>query len=227
LRYRIFPDFGLSPLYGGWEEEAQRLMVEHLRPGFVAYDVGGNYGIHTLLMARLVKEDGHVYAFEPLPEIMSELQNNLSLNGFTNVTCVQAAADEQSGKTSFIQGHHGGAGHLAAVNDAPGEQLTVETITFDEFIFEENNSPPNFIKMDIEGAESKALSGGERMLQQYRPILLIDLHTPEQDSAVGQILLEHGYEARRTEDGRRVKDLNKAWPHPDGLWGQIIAFPKA
>ena len=226
LRYRIFPDMGLSPIYGGWEEEAQSLMLDHIRPGSVVYDVGANYGIHTLLMARVAGARGHVYAFEPLPEIYSALEENISLNDFSNVTCVRAAVDEQSGEMAFVKGDHVGAGHLGAVGDAAGETTTVRTVTLDEFVFGQKNRPPDFIKMDIEGAEGRALAGGERVLQSYRPILLIDLHNPEQDIAVGKILSRCGYEAQHTDTMLKVQDLSKGWPEPDGLWGQFIAFPR-
>ena len=63
------------------------------------------------------------------------------------------------------------------------------------------------------------------MLRTYRPILLIDLHNPDEDVAVGQILLRMGYEALRTGDGSRVRDPTRGWPEPDGLWGQVVAFP--
>ena len=226
LKYRIFPGFGISPLYGGWEPDAQVLMVKHIRPGSVVYDVGANYGIHTLLMARLATDTGHVYAFEPVPAIHSELQKNVTLNGFRNVTLVKLAINDYTGETTFVMGHHDGAGHLATAGTQQGDKLTVHTVTLDEFVFDRGNRPPNFIKVDVEGAESKVLGGGERTLQSAQPIILVDLHTPDQDVAVGSILARCGYEAYRTEDGAKVKDLSKGWPDPDGIWGQIVALPR-
>src|SRR5437867_4395723 len=116
LRYRIF-SFGLAPLYGGWEPDAQRLMAEHLRAGAVAYDVGANYGIHTILMARQAANEGHIYAFEPVPWIRASLSENIALNGFSNVTVVAMAIDNRRGEVQFVTGSHGGAGHFADVGD--------------------------------------------------------------------------------------------------------------
>lgn len=226
LRYRIFPDMGLSPIYGGWEEEAQAVILENVAPGAVVYDLGANYGIHALLFARLVEDSGHVFAFEPLPTIHAALQSNIELNKFSNVTCVKLAVSEKSGSMDFVTGHHVGAGHLSTAGDAQGEQLAVETISLDEFVFEQHHRPPNFIKIDIEGAEGRALAGAERVLTEHRPVLLVDLHNPEQDVAVGTILLKCGYRAYRTEDRSEVKDLSSGWPDPDGLSGQVIAFPR-
>ncbi|HSS19400.1 MAG TPA: FkbM family methyltransferase [Pyrinomonadaceae bacterium] len=225
LRYRIFPGMGLSPIYGGWEEDAQNLMKKHIKPQDVVYDIGANYGIHTLLFARLVGQPGHVYAFEPVPDIHAELGVNVGLNNFHNVTTLKMAVSEHAGPAFFSRGHHVGAGHLA---EAANEQdlLNVETATLDDFVFEKGNRPPNFMKLDIEGGEGSALRGAMRVLKEHRPIVLVDLHTPEQDLAVGRVFSEAHYEAFRTEDGEKVQDLSRGWPAPEGLWGQVIAFPK-
>lgn len=226
LRYRIFAEFGLAPLYGGWEPAAQRLLVQHLRPGAVAYDVGANRGVHTLLMARRVGPRGHVYTFEPVPEIFAELQDNVALNGFTNVTCLPLAVSDTSGPAGFFRGHHSGAGHLASTGDAVGESLTVETVTLDELVFQRSQRPPDLIKVDVEGAESRVLSGAMRILQRFRPALLIDLHRPDQGLAVGEILLRFRYAAYGPKSGEKVRDLTRGWPDADGLWEQLIAFPQ-
>lgn len=222
LRYRIFPQFGLSHLYGGWEPRAQDLMTRHLRPGSVAYDLGANYGMHSLLMARLVGDSGHVYAFEPVPEILSCLKENVGLNKFSNVACVECAASDTVGEATFSLGHHRGAGHLSEVEH--GATIRVKTTTLDDFVVRDNHQPPDFIKIDVEGAEGRALRGAETVLGRYRPILLIDLHTPEQDVEVGRVLLRQRYAAFRTENGERVDFLDRGWPHKGGLWGQVIAM---
>src|SRR4051812_25889815 len=98
LRYRIFPGFGLAPLHGGWERRAQALLRKHLRPGDTVYDVGANYGMHTLLMARCVGPKGKVFAFEPVPAIRAELEKNIQLNGFRHVTVQTQALDNYSGQ---------------------------------------------------------------------------------------------------------------------------------
>jgi len=226
LRYRIF-GFGLAPLYGGWEPDAQRLMVQHLRPGAVAYDIGANYGIHTILMARLVGETGHVYAFEPVPPIRASLGENVSLNGFSNVTCVAMAASDRRGEVSFVTGIHEGAGHFADVGDnRTGQKITVQTIALDEFAYEQGNRPPTLMKIDVEGAESRALQGAQRILREARPILLMDLHGDEQQLACGRTLADNHYDIFCTVDGRKVRDVAKPQPQPEGMSDQVIAIPQ-
>jgi len=225
LRYRIFPGYGLAPLYGGWERDVQALLVRHLGPGSVAYDVGANYGIHTLLMARRVEKEGHVYAFEPVPDLQLSLRDNVGLNGFGNVTCLELAVSDATGTASFFLDEGEAVGHLAEAGAAKGTQVVVNTVSLDDFVYERGGRPPTFVKVDVEGAESRVLAGARRVLAEHRPTLLVELHTPEQDEAVGRVLMEHGYEAYRVEDGSRIRDLSRGWPHPEGIWGQFVALP--
>jgi FkbM family methyltransferase len=226
LKYRIFAA-GRAPIYGGWERQAQRLMTEHIRPGHVVLDVGANAGIHTLLMARLASPRGHVYAFEPHPSIYRALVSNVALNGQQAVvTPLPLALADATGRTTFYSGAHGGAGHLAGAGAPEGDEIPVETITLDEFVFGRTKRLPDFLKIDVEGAEGRVLDGGQRVLRASRPTMLIDLHTPEQDVAVGRFLDDLGYAAYRTRDMKRVANLRAGWPDPRGTWGQIVALPE-
>jgi len=200
-------------------------MLEHLRAGDVAYDVGANYGIHTMLMARIAQGTGRVYAFEPMPRVYGALRENVGLNGFSNVTFVQSAVSDNSGREFFFGGDHDAAGHLAGVGEASGEKIEVTMTTLDEFVFEEGNRPPNFVKIDVEGAESKVLFGAARLLRELRPILLMDLHSIEQDIMVGKFLLTLGYQAYRAQDGVRVRDMTAGRPDSGGMPDQVLALP--
>lgn len=101
LRYRILGPFR-APILGGWEPEAQRLMVQHVHRGGVAYDVGANIGIHTLLMARLAGPTGRVYAFEPVPHLFECLRTNLQLNAeLSGAVPMQLAMSDRIGVATF------------------------------------------------------------------------------------------------------------------------------
>jgi FkbM family methyltransferase len=226
LRYRIFPVYGLAPLRGGWEADAQAVMLKYIGRNAVVYDIGANYGIHTLLMARLA-ENGRVYAFEPVPGIFAELQANVCLNRFRNVTCIRAAVSYVAGSAQFVEGHHKGAGHLTFNDSGSGAEFSVPVTTLDHFVLTEGNPAPSFIKIDVEGAESKVLRGADRVLAEAKPVLVVDLHTPNEDRAVGAILQRHGYSAYRTGSGEKIKRLDAGWPEPNGLWGQVWAVPES
>jgi FkbM family methyltransferase len=224
LRYKLF-EAGIAPLYGGWERTEQKLMAAQLKPGSTAYDIGANHGIHTLLMAKLVGPHGRVCAFEPLPENATELRANVALNNFSHVTIFEMAVSDSLGMEYFNRGTIHSNGHLSAEGQS-SNGFHVKTNSLDNLALAENAPPPTFIKIDVEGAESRVLSGAIKVLETYWPALLIELHTPDQDMAVGRILSSLGYEAHRTTDGSRVRTLTSGWPDPEGLWGRVLATPR-
>lgn len=57
--------------------------------------------------------------------------------------------------------------------DLNSQETVVETITIDEYFKEISLG---FIKMDIEGAERRALQGGMRTIKRDRPILAISIY---------------------------------------------------
>ena len=102
--------------------------------------------------------------------------------------------------------------------------MEVEVLSLDDFVFEGKHHPPDFIKVDVEGAEGKVLGGARRVLETYRPVLLIDLHNPEQDVAAGTTLMHLGYKTHRTTDDTIITNMSAGWPQADGIWGQIVAM---
>jgi hypothetical protein len=80
------------------------------------------------------------------------------------------------------------------------------------------------------------LMGFSENIGKIQPILFIELHNPEQDGKVGQFLQTHHYTAFRLNDKvkdasiripylEQITDLNQVYPHPQGIWGTILAVP--
>ncbi len=59
--------------------------------------------------------------------------------------------------------------------------------------FINNNPPPDFIKIDIEGAEYMALLGATVLLERYNPIILLSTHGSEVHNNSTQLLKFYGY----------------------------------
>jgi FkbM family methyltransferase len=233
-RYFIISEnSGWSPIVGRWEPESQQLFLKIIQPGWVVYDLGANNGIHSLLFSQLVGDTGKVYSFEPLADNCREIRDNATLNNIKNIDIKQVAVSNQSGETIFHLGLHDKQGSLVGIGLESGNDIQVTMITLDEFVTA-GNSFPDFLKIDIEGAESMALQGFSQQIAIKHPHLFIELHTPEQDKKVGSFLLEQGYVAYRLTDNtnlndlgitglERIKDLKKVHPHPEGIWGTVLA----
>ncbi|OLE30385.1 MAG: hypothetical protein AUI36_30190 [Cyanobacteria bacterium 13_1_40CM_2_61_4] len=220
--YRIFPAYGLAPTFGRWEPELQKLMVKLIQPGDTAYDVGANYGIHSLLMSRLAGPAGTVCAFEPHPRIYASCAENMALNAITNIRLFNAALGEVRAELPYVEGHHDGAGHIG--DDDNGSEITVSCLTIDELVSGHRIPKPDFIKIDVEGFEGRVLAGASSTVRSCHPTLAIDLHTPEQDVLVGRFMIDTGYEVYRQQGLQRITKLHRGWPDPDGIQGSVLAI---
>jgi FkbM family methyltransferase len=215
-------------IYGGWEPDLHEIIQQHVRPGSVVYDLGANFGIYTLLFAKLVGPTGKVYAFEPMEEIMAELQANVELNRFSNVEFVRSAVSDTSGFVEFRVGDHAGSGHLESADACHvnvGKTLKVPTTSLDDFV-QAGAAPPSFIKIDIEGAEGLALTGASQLLTKHRPMIAVEVHSPEQSKIVGAALARAAYSGFLLQPNRpAVDDLANGFPVEFGHAGYLIAVP--
>ncbi|MBI5658651.1 MAG: FkbM family methyltransferase [Nitrosomonadales bacterium] len=80
-----------------WFEDEIKFLRHLLRPGQRAIDIGANYGVYTLSMARTVGPAGHVWAFEPASSTASLLAEGIAANRFTHVTLERSALSSSSG----------------------------------------------------------------------------------------------------------------------------------
>ena len=163
-----------SHLHGCWlgsyELGMQTRLVQEVDDGSVFLDVGANAGFYTLLAALRVGP-GRVYAVEPLPANIVYLRKHLAMNRIRNVEVLEIAISDRAGVASFACEATRAMGKLDG-----GGTLTVETATVDSLIAERRIQVPDCIKMDIEGAEYRALLGATRCFRERRPKLFLATH---------------------------------------------------
>ena len=75
-------------------------------------------------------------------------------------------------------------GWIAATDDE--DFVSLDRLALDYFF-------PDFIKMDIEGAEANALEGATALLEQKRPNMVIEVHGRDVEAHCIRILESHGY----------------------------------
>jgi FkbM family methyltransferase len=216
-----------SPLIGRWEPAMQKVMVNVVKEGHIAYDLGANNGLHGLLLSQLVGKKGIVYNFEPFEENIAEMNENFRMNKITNYENVHAAVSDSNGVVSFVMGDHNKQG---AIEIQKGHERTirVKSVSLDNFI-EQGNPGPHFVKIDIEGAEGSALKGFTGNVEKFFPLMIIELHNPTQDSEVGKFLSFFKYKAYRFHPFKNlkfteIKDLSKPYPAPEGIWGTLFCI---
>lgn len=147
-----------------------------VKPGDVVIDGGGCWGDTALYFADQVGEHGKVHVFEFSPANLTLMDRNLGENPALcgRIQIHQAAIwDNSTDQLTFDEAGPGttlGTGGLHARTRAIDEWATTEKV-----------SKIDFIKMDIEGAEGKALSGARETIKTHRPTLAVALYHALED----------------------------------------------
>lgn len=154
-----------------YERDVSAVFRRVLRPGMGVVDIGANIGYFSMLSASIVGADGYVLALEPNPQNAKLLEASRKVNGFGHVSAVQVAASSATGllvlHTSYSTGTTSDlADDLNAVLGAD----TVACMTVDSLLPGERRI--DLIKIDIDGAEYKALLGCQRTIQRHRPVIV-------------------------------------------------------
>lgn len=139
-----------------------------IESGDVVIDAGASEGFFVRL--ALEARCGHVYAFEPFGALFQGLSRTFHGDGRVSVVPCGLSDVEGRGRISSCAGS---AGEARIETDEEGE--TVLT-TLDAFVRERGLSRVDFIKMDIEGSEIKAIEGSRTVLRQFAPKLAIAVY---------------------------------------------------
>jgi FkbM family methyltransferase len=172
----------LPPMFSPATMSAEQQFWSALRlSGMTVYDVGAFQGLLTLFFASRTKA---VVCFEPNTQNYQRLMDNLMLNGIKNVEVRKVGVGSRH-ETRRMVGNPlmaGGASVDAKTVEAllrSGVGTVVEEIpivALDEEIPQANLPAPDFIKIDIEGAEIEALRGARHTLELYKPTLFLEMH---------------------------------------------------
>lgn len=204
---RMYVDLTCEKYYwlGTHEEEVQRMLADTVRPGFVAYDAGAHAGFFTLLLSRLVTESGRVHAFEPRPENVERLRATVRANHAQNVDIHPVALNDHPGEAAFVMSSSTLQGALAADGIASAARVWTDTI---DGLVRDGMTPPDIVKIDVEGTEGAVIRGAERTIELHRPLLLIEVHSQDAGREVmGALPCPYEF---RTPQGGRVESMEIA-----------------
>jgi FkbM family methyltransferase len=157
------------------------------------YDIGVHRGYLTMIVAHCVGSEGTVIAFEPNPGHAQTVETTLALNPdlAARIRLEHAAVSDTSGTVIFS----GGAGQRTGrIVDSHRSGYPVRAVSLNDYV-NAANPLPNVIKMDIEGAESRALRAIDCALAR-RPVLFVELHDAAAAAAISQLAVTFGYRIR-------------------------------
>lgn len=155
-----------------WQKEYEpvetKLVKETVKNGSVVLDIGAHIGYYTLLFAKRVGPHGKIYAFEPDPTNFALLKKNVEANHYQNVVLVNKAVSDKTGKGTLYLSQYASGDHRTYAR--PGRKsVPVKTAKIDEVVKEK----VDFVKMDVQGAEAKALAGMQNVLKKSPHVKLL------------------------------------------------------
>jgi FkbM family methyltransferase len=192
---------------GSYEAEKQRLMTQIVKPATVFLDIGANVGFYTLLAATLVGKSGKVFAFEPLPRNIRFLERHLKMNAVHNATVLRAAVSDRTGAATFQKGKSHSMGHLTDRSDEDG--IAVELVSLDDLIFKGILPLPDYMKIDVEGAELSVLKGAQHLLTAGRPTIFLATHGSEVHSQCLSLLRSLGYDCQPVDASKDITSCDE------------------
>lgn len=176
----------------GWEPLTIKWLNENLKSEDVVIEVGANVGAHSLIISKIIGQNGSLEAFEPTDYAFKKLQTNFSLNPAlmqnTNlhqlyVSNTANAKSKHRIRSSWI------VNKSDDIANKMDEEYSGEIVTLDEFFIDLDRL--DFLKIDVDGFDFRVLEGAKRLIQTFRPTVFIELSEVDlnrNNSSVSDIL---------------------------------------
>lgn len=144
------------------------LMNYKPKKGDIIIDGGAHKGGLAIYLAKIVGINGRVLAFEPDPLNFKRLVKNIKLNKLNNVIALNKGLWNENTFLSFHRSISTRSSLFYGNNADKKTAYKVPVVKLDDEVKRLNIDKVDFIKMDIEGAEIKAVMGTKKILERKR-----------------------------------------------------------
>ena len=205
-----------------WDIEVHDWILAYVKPGMICVDAGANFGAFTMLLARTVGPKGWVYAFEPCQDFAGRLWRHVEINGLKNVSVFGQALGALPGAAVCSQEGppYYSTAWIRKIAPAAGA-VAVEVVTLDDFFAA--RKAPGFIKIDVDGCESDLLEGAQRLIEEAKPIVVIEIPLSEDGVEVGGWFTDRGYDLTNGR-GSHVEPRDLMKGRGEATWN-VLALP--
>lgn len=177
----------------------RNLLLSDERPE-IFFDVGANYGTHSLLFAAAGVP---TTSFEPNPHCRPAFDDMANLNGLrVDWEAVAIGADHGELELVFPPGETwlgtvvGSVAHDIRRDHADFLVERVRMRKLDDYA-ERARGKRTLIKIDVEGGEAAVLKGASALLRQSRPKIIFESNDRGARAELAALLGEHGYAITR------------------------------
>jgi FkbM family methyltransferase len=161
---------GRSIFYDGqWEKPVISHFVGELRQGDVVLDVGANIGQFAVVAGSKIGPAGKVFAVEAGATAFAMLKRNIEANHLTIVTPLHLAAWDSETTLHLAGVREDMLGWGKVQHEATFQTEAIPARRLDQVLAEHGCNHVDVIKIDIEGAELKALQGMKGLFDKKLP----------------------------------------------------------
>ena len=178
------------------ENTTMQLFDRLIHAGDNIVEVGGHIGYISLYFSKLVgSHKGGVMVFEPGANNLPYIRRNIK--EASNIILIEKAVGDFIGEVDFFEEDLTGQNNSIVENfkgfkdnsaasyvDNQVTRVKVSMVTLDSEI----QSSVDFIKIDIEAGECKALFGSKKIIERQKPILMVEIQADEE---INELMLKN------------------------------------
>jgi FkbM family methyltransferase len=179
---------------GTHENHIAEILVRHVRPGDVCFDVGANIGYFSAMLANLVGPAGEVFAFEPVPENYSVLEKNAAMAATQGlrIHTRKAAVSAEHGELRIVRKQWSTYHEVAPITSEQPDAERIPAIPIDEVISGLSGRAVSMLKIDVEGHELPVVQGLKGSLEAGRVHRMVIEITPGFEArAIQELIRPH------------------------------------
>ena len=208
-----------SGLYSIDESTSIKVWEELSMISSTIIDIGANTGIFTLV-AKSVNPNAKVIAFEPISRIYEKLLKNIYINQY-NAAAFDIGISNFDGEQEIydfpdIKNPYSASLDLQQVNEISSraqfdlKKILISTKKLDSLINEMQikKLTNTLIKIDVEQHEPFVLDGMKNMMQEQKPIILIEILNNKIGDAVTKFMQNYNYDYFKIIEGKGIKEIS-------------------
>lgn len=173
---------------GSWVDPEIGLLDKILNKGDVFVDAGAGYGAYTLPAAKILGEEGAVYAFEAQEDITVFLNKGIQENNLENITVFQKAAG-CDGKLYSLQKES--SPEFAVLKEHEDGQI--DSLSLDAWWENAGRPEVKVLKADCNGMRKEIIDSARSLISAVKPVIILISGRSGEDDTDLNFLLEEGY----------------------------------
>tara|TARA_R110000868_G_scaffold132381_8_gene343345 strand:+ start:21745 stop:22566 length:822 start_codon:yes stop_codon:yes gene_type:complete len=202
---------------GVHEPETEAPLLELAKDSKCFVDIGANVGYFSMMLSQ-VYPNLEVHCFEPMPRNIQALKLNKETNK-NNINIHEVCLSDENTEVEFAIPPEGecGWGRIAQGELVKNfeNRIKVPARTLDQMLSQEVfKSPPDLIKIDVEGNEMRVLKGAAQLLSKHSPTICIEINeeclvdNQTTGAEIFNYLKNLGYQAHLLENSK-LKKINQ------------------